>query len=170
MSSKGQLEINETILVLIVISILAIAGLVFFHRYQTASISSIILDNGRLELYELLNQLPNMPELQCSTQGLQDECLDLYKMISFSKIQSSYFSLLGYKTITIKLIYPELPDKACSDSSFQLATFPNCNSILIYDRKPVNIKATEIVSSPVAVFNPLNNEYLLGIMEIKWHY
>ena len=170
MYSKGQLEINETILVLIVLSILAIAGVVIFHRYMLSGIEATSLEYKRQSFNNLLNYVPNMPELKCSSQNIQEECIDLLKMISFSNHQASYISKFGYKTITIKLVYPEKKEKLCQQEDIQSSSFPDCNKIIIYERKLDNFKASEKIASPVAVYNPLDNSYLLALMEVEWQY
>lgn len=169
-SKKAQLEINETILVLIIFSILAIAGIVVFHRYNTASIQSSILESNRLAFYDLLNQLPNSPELKCSSQNIQEDCIDLFKSFSFAKLEQQYIGQLGYKTIRLKIVYPRLEEKECSESLFQSSDFPNCNTILLYEHKLTNAEAVEKLSTPVAVYNPLNDEYMLGLLEVEWQY
>ncbi len=166
----AQLEINETILVIIIFSILAIAGLAVFHRYNTESIKSSILDSQRLAFYSSLNQIPNMPELKCSSQNIQDECIDLFKAFSLASLNQKYFSRFGYRTITLMIIYPRLPEKECTESLFSLRDFPNCNKLIIYDRKPASYKSIEKISTPVAVYNPLTNEYMLGLLLLEWQY
>ncbi len=170
MSSKAQLEINETILVIIIFSVLAIAGLVVFHRYNTESIKASILESERLSFYDLLNQVPNMPELKCSSQNIQDDCIDLYKAFGLSKLQLKYFDKFGYKTINLRFVYPTLPDKECTESLFQATDFPNCNRLKIYERIPTNYKATEKISSPVAIYNPVTQDYMLAVLELTWQY
>ena len=76
-STKAQIQLFETIAVVIVFSIFLIFGLYWFS--QTAG-EQIIDDRAQLEnleLLELTKAIMNLPELQCSIEGRPDtSCVD----------------------------------------------------------------------------------------------
>ncbi len=163
---KAQFELNETILVVIVISIILIIGLIFFHKFNLASIENIKEQNNLNNFYNLLSTFPDLPEIACSSQNKNIDCIDSLKLLAFQKTSNNYANKFGFKTITIQVIYPELPESNCDIKKFQQLDYPNCNTFLLYDKKPAIFKSTEVISTPISLFYPISNEYKLALLKI----
>jgi hypothetical protein len=166
MSSKGQLQINETILVLIIFTILAIVGLIFFHNFNMNSIKSQYVSNEKIRTFTLLRTFQDLPEIKCSSQIKDVNCVDSIKLFSFKKLSNINF---GNKKISMELVYPEETGKECNLERFQW-DYPNCNYWLLYEKKPSKFKSKEIITTPVSLFYPLTNEYKIGLLKIESYY
>ncbi len=151
----GQLEINETILVIFVFTILVFIGMIFFNRYMQASIEKEKQDYERSKTLNLLEAITSMPELKCSSQGVERECLDSLNLLVFRK------NGFGFRKVSIAVVYPEQLNRPCSST-----TYPACNEFLLYDNKPSLIIGEERISSPVSIYYPLEGVHKIGIINI----
>ncbi len=145
-SKKGQLQIQETILVIFIFTIILLIGLTVFYRY---TIDSIRADQEKYEDFKFkvgISSIPSMSEVKCSFLGEQKECIDLEKARAFSIYSKDYFSLFGYSNITLYLVYPGSVHKP----------------ILIYYRKPTVVRQSQIISTPVLVYDPEDADYKIG--------
>ncbi len=113
---KAQLQMGETIFVVIIILFLIIIGMVFLYGHEEESIFKSEREFYELDSVALGQLITNLPELACSVAGTkQQSCFDKSKVESFSKIlyQNSdiameyYFEKLGNVNITIEEVYPE---------------------------------------------------------------
>ncbi len=170
MSSKGQFEINETILVIIVFIVLLLFGLIAYNRYSTYSIKNEILVFERNRFESLLNTIPNMPEVRCSIQNKESNCVDTLRLFGFSKESEKYFDRFGYRRVMIKVEYPELKNETCSIERFQLTDYPNCNKWIVYDKRPKKYENMEKLSVPVSLYYPIENRYRIGVLMLEWYY
>ena len=153
---KAELQMQETILVIFIVTI--IIGLALFTFYQLQLKS---LEKSKLELEQnknliLLSTLPNSVELSYSYLGNEENAIDTLKLIN-NKLNN-----LGFKEITIKQTYPNSENKLCN-----INNYPNCNSYVVYNSKPRKINNIEIISVPVSLYFPYNDEYKAGLLEIK---
>lgn len=155
---KAQLQMQETILVIFIITIIIALGLFAFYKYNLNSIEKFKLEYEQLRAYTLLSTLPNHPQLQNSYLGNPENSIDTSKLLSLN------LNSLGNKEIIIKQVYPKIEDKLCS-----LNNYPNCSSYLIY-KKESSEKNINIISTPVSLYFPLTKEYRTGLLEIKWNY
>src|SRR3989338_2695942 len=112
-NNRGQLQIQETILVIFIFIVLLMLGLVFFYRVQISSIKSEFNEFEREKLSVDFITLGELPEFSCSKLGEKESCVDTGKLIVFmglngsSKYREYYFSRFGYKNITFYQIYPK---------------------------------------------------------------
>jgi len=166
MSIKGQLQINETILVLIIFTILAIVGLIFFHNFNINGIKAQYVRNERFKSTTLLTTFQDLSEVRCSSQIKDIDCVDTLKLFSFQKLNKINF---GKKRILIEVVYPEVGQEECTPKNFQGA-YPDCNYWVLYDKKPTNFKSKEIVTTPISLFYPLIDEYKIGLLKIEGYY
>lgn len=155
---KAELQMQETILVIFIITIIIALSLFVFYRYTLNSVDQTKLEYEQLKVYTLLSTLPNHPQLQHSYLGNPENALDTLKLLNAN------LDNLGEKEITIKQIYPEAKNITCTTK-----TYPDCNSYLIYSKK-FSSKNTVIISTPASLYFPLTNEYKAAVLEIKWYY
>ena len=156
---KAELQMQETILVIFIVTIIIALGLFVFHKYNLNSIEKSKLEYEQLKVYSLLETFQNHPELQYSYLGNSENAFDTLKLLNAD------LGNLGEKEITIKQIYPKLKNIKCTSSNY-----PNCNEYLIYSKKSSSSKNVDIVSTPVSIYFPLTNDYKAGLLEIKWYY
>ena len=156
---KAELQMQETILVIFIITIIIALALFVFYRYTLNSGDNSKLEYEQLKVYTLLATLPNHPQLQHSYLGNPENAFDSLKLLNAN------LDNLGEKEITIKQIYPESKNIACTTK-----TYPDCNSYLIYSKKFAKSKNTVIIDTPISLYFPLTNEYKAAVLEIKWHY
>lgn len=166
MSTKGQLQINETILVLIIFTILAIVGLIFFHNFNIRNIKAQYDYNEKVKTFTLLTTFQDLSEIKCSSQIKDVDCVDTLKLFSFKKLNNINF---GNKKISIELVYPKIAEKECSSERFQW-DYPNCNYWVLYEKELSKVKSKEIITTPVSLFYPLTEEYKVGLLKIESYY
>ena len=157
MNKRGDIQINETIIVLIVFSIILFITIGIFYRYNIQSAKDLEIEFRENRILNLLSTLPNSPELVYTKLGNEDNSVDTSKLINL-KLDKS-----GFMEIRINEVYPGNNNGLCDNSNY-----PNCNEFLIYSNKG-NKKNYNILATPVSLYYPLLKEYRAGTMEIKWY-
>ena len=153
---KAELQMQETILVIFIVTVIIGISIFTFYQLQLKSI-----DNSRIELEQnrdliLLATLKNSPEFSYTYLGNEESALDTIKLLN-SKLVNK-----GFKDITIKQVYPDSQNFLCTKQNY-----PKCNSYVVYSKKPSKITSTYIISTPVSLYFPYTNEYKAGVIEIK---
>lgn len=146
MNKKGQLEIQETILVIFIFIIILAIGLTVFYRYTTDSIKADAQVYEEFRFKVGISSIPSMSEVKCSFLSEQKECMDLEKVKAFSIYSKDYFSLFGYSNITLYMVYPGSTQKP----------------VVLYYRKPASTRQSFIISTPVLVYDPEYSNYNIG--------
>ena len=161
---KGQLEIQETMLVLIVFVVIFMIAFIFYYRFTTESIKNenIKFNDERFSL--LTNNLPNMAEFKCTSNKQEEECLDALKLIAFSEVSGQYKKEFGASKLTIKVIYPETNTETCEKGNLK-----DCGLFNLYDTSTNNIKNVKKVSTPISIFYPNEKLYKIGVLEVEWY-
>ena len=155
---KGEIQMQETILVIFIITVIIALGLFVFYRYNLSSLENERLNYEQEKVYALLSNLQNNPQLQYSYLGNNENAVDTLKLLNIN------LEDLGEKEIAIKQIYPKTEDKLCTSKNY-----PDCSSYVIY-KKISSKKSVNIITTPVSLYFPLTNEYKAGLIEIKWYY
>ncbi len=161
-SRKGQAQIHESTIVLIVFFILLIMGIALFYRYNMKSIETNKLNFERDRTYTLLPTLPNSPLLQKSKFLDEESAIDTTKIIGL-KLEDAGYDNLGFKSIAVKEVYPRKAEGICSAKSY-----PNCDTYLLYDNKPKKEGSRMEISTPVSLYFPFTDSYGAGRLEITW--
>jgi len=151
---KAELQIQESILAIFIFFVILGISLIFFYQYQNSSIKSDMLRYEQTRYYELLANIPNMPELRCSSLTDEQDCIDTLKLVYFNPKEHDF----GEKSIKISLLN-QSKTALCSQSNY-----PDCNIYLVYNKANSGL----IITSPVSLYYPLTNEYKPGLLEIKW--
>jgi len=169
LNNKGQLQIQETILVIFIFIILIMFGLVFFYKVQSASIANEFNSFQLNKLSIDFITLGDLPEFSCSKAGIKESCIDSTKLIAFialnndEKYKNYYFERFGYKNITIYQIYPGTNKNMCG-----LGRITDCGVWEIYSKKPNERISTKIVrDTPVSLYFPDTDEYGIGILVVE---
>ena len=112
-NTKAQLQMTETVAVLIVFFILLMFGLLFYTRFQKSSLDEQRAEFASERSITISLTAMLLPELRCSkgdNVAIRD-CIDMYKLdIAQQKMQQErdyYFDLFGFGRITVEEYYPE---------------------------------------------------------------
>ena len=162
-STKAQLQMIETILVLFIFIIILVFGLYLYYQYSFAGIQEESFKLSELESSILLSSITSLPELSCTNQK---NCIDIIKLINFPQIFNQnkpyYLNLFKNKKITIEQIYPETQQNLCTFQN----TFPiQCQSLIVYQTAPKQNQYS--VSIPISIYYPNFNKYTLGRLIIE---
>lgn len=163
MNKKGQAQMQESIVVMVIFFILLVIGLVFFYRYNLKSIESNKLSYERDRVYTMLSTLPNSPLMQKSRFLDEESAIDTIKMTGLKLEDTGFFNKLGYKSIIVKQVYPIKKAGLCDAK-----IYPDCDSYLLYENKPKGKASSMILSTPVSLYFPFTDSYGAGKLEITW--
>src|SRR3989344_4672410 len=141
---KGELRINESIIVIFIITLLIIGGLLFYTRWYKSEFEKEKFEFERERFELLIVKIPNMAEFKCSSYGKEVECIDVSKLIAFSEINEDYSNVFWYKNITIFEIYPKDSNKVCTKSNHL-----NCGVYNIYYNNGDDMDNKLVISTPV---------------------
>jgi len=154
-SRKCQVQMFETMAVLIVFFFLIITGMAVYFQLQKAGFKRELREAHEQASMQLIQKTLYLPELDCSFVSVQKEnCFDTHKLSVFSEmlkkenILLDYFTVFGYSEITVQTIYPEKTEK------------------VLYTNK-LEEKDWITVQNPVLVYNATANSYAFGVVEVK---
>ena len=149
---RGQIQLGESIFVVIFIIIIIVLALSFYSRAETDNIVNKAGDFTELSTIEKAQAIANMKELSCSTFGVNElSCMDKDKILAFSSLTQGhwelagefYYEKFGFVTIKVKQLYPELDPFAdnidCEETDPLADDYPGsyfgCDGIIIYDNE-----------------------------------
>jgi len=114
-NKKAQMQMGESIFVVIIILLLIIFGIVFASNAEKDKIVKTKNEFQDLNAITLSKYASSLAELQCSLLDVTElSCLEIDKMTAFVNVTKSYpeisaeyyFSQFGNANITVKEIYP----------------------------------------------------------------
>jgi len=165
MKRKAQLQMGESIFVVIIILLLIIFGLVFASNAEEDEIIKKNQAFQDLDAITTSKYAASLTELQCSVLDvIEMSCYDINKMSAFMKVTEIhpdlsaeyYFSQLGNANITIKEIYP-------SDRSWEVYY-----NGLGYDRLGNEIVGkSKSTILPITLFDSITKKKSFGILIIE---
>jgi len=165
---KGQIEINETLMVLFVIVVIIIIGMFVYFRFSLANVEKLGSELSEEESTILLASASALQEIRCS----EDECVDTSKFIPFmdhlKKDNEYYNKLLGYKKIVFEQVYPDVQSQGeCNLELYSQEDYPeNCRYWVLYDNKPQKTGQKITISTFVSLYFPEINEHRIGRLEV----
>lgn len=170
MSTKGQVELHETLLVTFFLVIIIVLGVFVYYRYFVMGVRGSAEEFREEEASVLLASLTALPEISCS----HDDCVDTGKLIPFFHVVRAhpafYGRAFGFKKVSIRVTYPESPspDVLCDTAAYQQVFYPeNCGYYVLYEQRPRTVTSTFIVRAPVSLFYPETGFYRVGQLEIE---
>jgi hypothetical protein len=164
---KAQIKMAENIGILVIFFFLLVISLVFYSNIQRRTISYEVQKSIGTSAIEIAHTAASMPELQCS-EPLEREterydCIDLYKLISFSKLNEStgndafvlfYYDFLKNSRLSVTEVYPN-PGQP----------------VFAYDNPKAVYSDMITVHIPVFIFDELDNRplgsYHLGDLKLE---
>ena len=166
MHKKGQLQLQETILAVLVFVIIIVLGMVVFVNYQKSSIKNDYNEFQRARARSNIISLGNTPELACSKGGIKQNCVDSLKLIAFKNLaerrKTEYNEKLGNLNITLYLVYPEKNNKECDKDNIK-----DCGIWNIYTNKPAKVKSKIIEQIPISLYFPKEDDYKIALMIVE---
>ena len=88
---KGQMQMNETIIVIFLVSLMLLLGFIFYVKWENANLEKAKFNYEREGFELLIGKIPAMAELQCSSYRQERECMDISKLIAFKEVSDDYF-------------------------------------------------------------------------------
>ncbi len=158
MKRKSQIQIGETIAVLVIFFILLVTGFIFYVRVIKGNIAIEIEESRQLKAIEIAQRASFLPEIQCSEENIvTDNCIDIYKLNAAAGIISDpnnkifYYDRLQFSNITIEEIYP------------------GTQTWTLYDNPLGEGEYTSKISTniPIALFDPTEKKYSFGVMKVN---
>ncbi len=168
-STKGQVHLHETFLVLFIIIILLFMGLFLYSKFFVQSLQTRAATLSERDATVLLTKLTSLAELRCSDKP----CLDTSKFLPFQALalqrRAYYTPLLGTLRITVEELYPEpLTDAVCTKALYLQPTYPgSCSRWILYNQQPTTLISTQKLSTIVSLYYPETGLYTLGRLQIE---
>ncbi|MAG91434.1 hypothetical protein CMO83_02060 [Candidatus Woesearchaeota archaeon] len=154
MNKKAQIQIFETIAVVIVFFILVIIGFLFYANIIKGNLDIEKEELSQLKSVAIAQRAMFLPELQCSEDNIiRENCIDILKINSAKNIitrnQIYYYDQLEFSDITVSQIYP-------SEDQWT-----------IYSRETIGYRNKFVTNVPVSLFDPIKKTYGFGILTIE---
>ncbi|MFH1506302.1 MAG: hypothetical protein ABIE94_04945 [archaeon] len=156
---KAQIQMGESIAVIVIITIMIFFGLTFYSRVKYLEIEQDTEQFNQFDAVKLANAVSNMPELLCSQQKVIDiNCVDKYKIIALqdsvgegagSKAFFYYRSLLGNSRITVEQLYPKKRNYTVYDNNFTAA------------------QDTKAILIPINIYDGINDTKAFGVLRVE---
>lgn len=149
-SKKSQIEIMEMIMVLVVVVIMLSLGIFYYYKFYIADIEQKEDQLSDIERDVLLASVLTLPEIQCSLNTVEHDCIDMVK-VKINIIESNkiiYIPKFGFRVIKIEQIYP-----------------PGVIDTIYSNPRP-NFKTKEVISTPVSLYYA-RDDYRIGKLIIE---
>ena len=113
-NKRAQMQMGETIMVLLVFFIIVTVALVFYGTFQAGQMKQSIKDTTERDAVKVALKVSFLPEVACSENNVvEDNCFDIKKVAAFEeKIAESeqmflfYVNELKVSNVTIEQIFP----------------------------------------------------------------
>jgi hypothetical protein len=144
-SRSGQMKIQQTIFMLVAITLLFILVGVFFLAISLNNLKQTANNLGQQNAMLLVSKLANSPEFSCGNAfgTSRTSCIDFDKLMALKDISGDYSDFWGIAKIEVRKLYPDEGGVVCDDS-----TYPNCDTIDILDK---NVNSQPFVSTYVSL-------------------
>jgi len=160
MRRKGQIQMMETIAVLLIFMILVALGLIFFSRMMKTGAFDKALEFQDLDSIQIAQIASALPELQCSQDNiLKTNCIDLLKLRVVTEnpdmiSATSYYHLFGFSSIRVIKVFP-MPLAGENEPEWEL-----------YNKRPEVTRAEVPTYFPISLYNATNDLYYFGYMNV----
>ncbi len=151
-SRRAQIQMMETIAILLIFFVIIVIGFIFFIRMASYGQGEKITKAQELESIRVSQAISFLPELQCSSKNIiKDNCFDKYKLNAFagSTNDEIYYPLFYYSNITVE------------------ETYPNNNTWVLYERVRNGTYYTTFI--PILLYNATDRTYSFGSLNVKYY-
>ncbi len=162
MNSKAQLQTQETILVLFIVVVIILLGIAFFLRYQRQSILDERTTYERTQFQHMILTLPEDAAVRCSRFGQKENCVDTLKILAAAPFFQNDPDRYGTMNITFTQLYPAVPSVSCTTG-----TLTDCGVWTLYTQRPEHIRTTLKTVTPLSLYRPESDHYVLGLLTIE---
>jgi len=127
-AKKSQIQMGETIAILIIFTLFVSFGLIFYTRMMEDGNQKQREENLELWAVQVAQKASFLPELQCSEENVRkDNCIDLLKINKAAEIFEDkkidhYYPIFGSANITIIEIFPNDDEHFGTDNYLELYT------------------------------------------------
>jgi hypothetical protein len=154
MNKRGQVQIGETIAVLLVFFILVLIGFMFYTMVIKSNLETEAEESNQLKAIELAQKASFLPEIQCSQENIiKENCIDIFKLDAASRIilnnEVFYYDKFLFSTISVEEIYPV------------------SRNWILYDRQPPRFLNNISTPIPISLFDPTTRKNSFGILRIN---
>lgn len=113
-STKGQIRLVESTLILFVFFFMLMIGLVVYMNFQEARLDRVKNEILEQQAIDYAQKVLSIPELECSDNGVKvQDCMELYKLegmtrdldSEFDRYARYYFEEFGPTKVSIQLVY-----------------------------------------------------------------
>lgn len=152
-NKKSQIQIMETIAIMMIFFVLLILGFVFYVKIASYGQAGKISKAQELESIRVSQAISYFPELQCSSKNIvKENCFDKYKLDAFANIPQSdkdkvYYPFFYFSTIKVSEIYP------------------GTGSWTLYNKTKNTTSYQTFV--PILLLNAIERTYSFGIMTVQ---
>lgn len=159
---KGQLQIQETIIVVFICVVLILIGLGVFYKYTMQTIQQEQLEHRQNTFDNQIITLTSEPLLACEQLTQQRNCIDTTKLIALKQLDTRRLQKKFPNTkLTITQVYPQTQDAECT-----MQNPTECNTYTLVDNKPQQVTSTRIQQTAMSLYNPLTKEFSIATVEI----
>jgi len=156
---KAQIKMWTTIAVLIVFFIILMFGFIFYTQIERIGLEKSQREAEARRSIAVAQVVANLPELQCSLGTVEKGvCFDLYKIKAFENEYANYwtyyYNMFGYAEINVKQINLENSEETL---------YPLYNNTGDKNSSTLGL-------IPISIYNPVNKEFLFGVVEVKSYY
>ena len=160
-STKGQVELFETLMVIVIVVIVLVVALGFYLRFSSKEVSDTGESLCMTSSTVLLVSIASMPEIECSVNGNTQDCIDTSKLMVFDPAREygDYFETICKQKVSFVNVYPEKEDVICT-----MGNYPDCTTFDFYGE---DSDARVVISTPVSLYYPLTGEYTAGKLVVE---
>lgn len=169
-SKKSQMEIGQTMMILIIFFILLIFALIFFVRFQASENATKVADFNEKDMVEKAQTVYSLGEFGCSIDNvLKYDCIDILKLEAFKDSMSKnylfYRKLLGNIRIEVEELYPKY--KGIN------YTWSRNSDNSIYNGVPSFLYSSRSIQMPIVLYNASDTSigsYYFGILTVTSYF
>ena len=155
----------ETIMVAMIFMVVLVVALAFYFTFSLQSTEEAGETACLVSNTVLLSSIVSMPEIQCSMNGIREQCIDTSKLLIFdaSREYSEFFTSNCQQKVYFRELYPlpEDTEELCTQG-----TYPECAVYDYYDPQ-VDSSASILISTPVSLYYPLTDDYHFGKLVVE---
>ncbi len=167
MNKSGQLQIQETIMVVFIFVIIIIIGMSVFFKFQENSIKQELRSFKIEQLSNNILTMADTSEFVYTKNGIKQDSIDTSKLMALKSLikrnNKYYFNNYGYMNITIYEVYPIIKNKECKE----VLDLNDCGVWKIYEKIPIELESRLIKKTPVSIYNLRTRDYSVGMMIIE---
>jgi hypothetical protein len=153
-------------MVAMIFMVVLVVALAFYFKFQLASLEESGEDVCFVSNTVLLSSISGMAEIQCSVNGNRERCIDTTKVLVFDPgdAYGDLFSANCDQKVYFVQEYPlweEDEDVVCEQNNY-----PDCNIFEFYD-PGVTYSSSVLISTPTALYYPIDGSYTLGRLTVE---